>query len=173
MPALVTYMLVMVKLAASHVCRTEQTVSLENRSRRGRDLCSLHLAGGSPLWPMLPIYFCSSGCCLDTRQATPDWRTRAGGQVATVSAASFRPSVPLAPHSIAAAFGAGLATRTELAVTHPLPKTLAGTSVRVNGEAAPLFFVSPGQINYLIPPRTPSVPNPPTGSSIAPWQPSM
>src|SRR5262245_55165031 len=70
-----------------------------------------------------------------------------GVPVATVSAASFAPIV--APDSIAAAFGVGLATQVEFATTQPLPTSLAGTTVRVNGELAGLFFVSASQINYL------------------------
>ncbi len=81
----------------------------------------------------------------------------AGGTNATVvsvNAASF--AGPLAPGAIAAAFGTDLATRLESAQTLPLPTTLAGTSVRITDSrnvehAAQLFFVSPGQINYLIP----------------------
>ena len=72
--------------------------------------------------------------------------------VATVSAASYASVV--APDSIAAAFGTGLATATQGASVLPLPKTLAGTTVKVNGREAGLFFVSPNQINYLIPPET-------------------
>lgn len=76
------------------------------------------------------------------------------GVVTTVSAASFLPA--LVPDAIAAAFGARLATATESAGAQPLPKTLAGTTVRVNGEAAALLFVSPTQINFLIPAGTPA-----------------
>ncbi len=72
----------------------------------------------------------------------------------SVSAASYQ--APFAPDSIATIFGTGLATRTEVATTTPLPTTLAGTTVRVRDSAgaellAPLFFVSAAQINYLIP----------------------
>ncbi|MGH9835100.1 MAG: hypothetical protein ACRD9Y_18930 [Blastocatellia bacterium] len=75
--------------------------------------------------------------------------------VTSVSAASFS-GAELAAESIAAAFGAGLATSTQVATTVPLPTTLAGTTVRVRDSAgttrdAPLFFVAPQQINYLIP----------------------
>ncbi|MCW5970557.1 MAG: hypothetical protein KIT57_18815 [Blastocatellales bacterium] len=73
--------------------------------------------------------------------------------VTTVSAASY--SLLVAPESIVAAFGVGLATEVAVATSLPLPTTLAGTTVRVNGEAAPLFFVAPNQINYLIPAGTP------------------
>src|SRR5437868_1054331 len=74
-------------------------------------------------------------------------------KVVTVSAASY--ATVVSPESIVAAFGVGLATEIKVASTIPLPTTLAGTTVRVNGEAALLFFVSPQQINYLIPAGTP------------------
>ncbi len=74
--------------------------------------------------------------------------------VVSVNAASF--AQMLSPGAIAAAFGSNLATRTESAQSVPLPTNLAGTTVRIidsrNVEhAASLFFVSSGQINYLIP----------------------
>ena len=76
--------------------------------------------------------------------------------VTTVSAASFTGGI-LASESIAAAFGTALATTTESATTVPLPTTLAGATVKVRDSqnierSAPLFFVSPGQINFQIPP---------------------
>lgn len=79
---------------------------------------------------------------------------KANVAVVSVNAASF--AGPLSPGAIAAAFGADLATRLESAQTLPLPTNLAGTTVRVidgrNVEhSAQLFFVSSGQINYLIP----------------------
>jgi uncharacterized protein (TIGR03437 family) len=89
----------------------------------------------------------------------PSWGSSASAEkvalsVVTVSAASFLPNVPLAPDSIGAAFGSALATRSEAAATNPLPFNLAGTTVRINGELAPLLYVSPGQINYVIPSDT-------------------
>jgi uncharacterized protein (TIGR03437 family) len=73
----------------------------------------------------------------------------------TVSAASYR-GAPLAAEAIVAAFGSQLSTTTLAAAALPLPTSLGGTSVSVRGVAgmdrpAPLFFVSPAQINYLIP----------------------
>ncbi len=75
--------------------------------------------------------------------------------VASVSAASYLPLV-LAPDSIAAAFGANLATTTVIASGLPLPTELAGTRIVIKDAAgvernAPLFFVSPFQVNYLVP----------------------
>ncbi|MFN0085582.1 MAG: heme-binding protein [Blastocatellia bacterium] len=78
----------------------------------------------------------------------------AAAGVASVNAASFHER--LAPGAIAAAFGTNLATRTLSAETIPLPTQLGGTEVRIVDAAgashrAPLFFVSPGQVNYLVP----------------------
>ncbi len=74
--------------------------------------------------------------------------------VVSVNAASF--AGPLSPGAIAAAFGTNLATRLETAQYVPLPTDLGGTTVRITDSrnvehSAPLFFVSPQQINYLIP----------------------
>jgi len=78
--------------------------------------------------------------------------------VFALSAASFVGG-SFAPESIVAAFGSGLANATEAAITTPLPTALQGTSVNVKDKqgverAAPLFFVSPGQVNFLLPPGT-------------------
>ncbi len=82
---------------------------------------------------------------------------RAGGvtTVVSVSAASYAGDL-LAPESIVAAFGQGLATQTVAASTLPLPTVLGGTTVTIRDSAgvdrlAPLFFVSEYQINYLLP----------------------
>ena len=79
---------------------------------------------------------------------------------AHISAASFTPG-SLAPDSIIACFGTNMATGTESSNTVPLPTTLAGTRMLVRDSAgmareAPLFFVSPAQINYLLPTGTAS-----------------
>lgn len=75
----------------------------------------------------------------------------------TVSAASYANAA--ASEGIVALFGTGLATNTTGATTLPLPTTLDGVQVMVRDalgttRAAPLFFVSPGQINFQIPPGT-------------------
>jgi uncharacterized protein (TIGR03437 family) len=77
------------------------------------------------------------------------------GTLANVSAASFV-GTAVAPDSIVAAFGNGLAVRTEVATVLPLPTNLAGTTVTVrdvNGQQfqAQLFFVAAGQVNYVMP----------------------
>ena len=72
----------------------------------------------------------------------------------TVNAASYAPR--LAPGAIAAIFGSKLTERVQVAATIPLPTDLEGVGVRLVDSqnavfSAPLFFVSPGQINYLMP----------------------
>jgi uncharacterized protein (TIGR03437 family) len=76
----------------------------------------------------------------------------------SVSAASFS-AAALSSEAIAAAFGANLASVAQPAETLPLPTRLGGTQVLVKDSAgverlAPLFYVSPGQVNYLMPGET-------------------
>lgn len=58
---------------------------------------------------------------------------------------------PLAPGSIASIFGSALAASLALADSVPLSTNLADVSVTVNGIAAPLYFVSSGQVNIQVP----------------------
>lgn len=85
---------------------------------------------------------------------------------AVVSAANFAGLV--AAESIASAFGQNLATTALLASTNPLPRALGGTSVRLRDNAgnehdAPLFFVSPAQVNFQI---APGIQNGPVTATI-------
>ncbi len=78
-------------------------------------------------------------------------RVGAGG---VVNAASFTPAPnnAVAPGSVFSIFGTNL-TGGEIrsAPALPLPTTLGGTTVTVNGRAAPLYYASPGQINAQFP----------------------
>ncbi len=67
---------------------------------------------------------------------------------------------PLAPNTIATLYGKNLAATTrglskDDLVAGDLPTALGGTGVRVfvGNQAAQLYFVSPQQINFLVPPR--------------------
>jgi uncharacterized protein (TIGR03437 family) len=76
-------------------------------------------------------------------------------RVTNVHAASYDGST-LAADAIVSAFGSNLATATLAASSLPLPTTLGGTQVSVRDSGgvtrlAPLFFVSPTQVNYLMP----------------------
>ena len=79
-----------------------------------------------------------------------------GKLVTTVSGASYQSNGVLSGDAIASAFGVGMTTATLSAETLPLPTTLGGVTVKVkdrNGieRIAQLYFVSPSQINYLMP----------------------
>src|ERR1700693_977526 len=70
--------------------------------------------------------------------------TSAGG----VNAASYAQTI--SPGSIVSIFGTNLANSIATASGIPLPTELGGSSVTVNGTKAPLFFVSPNQINFQV-----------------------
>jgi uncharacterized protein (TIGR03437 family) len=66
-----------------------------------------------------------------------------------VNAADYTPAI--APGALIAVFGDSLASKTSTATNTPLPTMLDGSSVEVNGQAIPLFFVSTQQINAQMP----------------------
>jgi uncharacterized protein (TIGR03437 family) len=66
-----------------------------------------------------------------------------------VNAASY--AQPISPGAIVSIFGTNLASTQATAQGAPLPTELAGTSVTINGTRAPLFYVSPTQINIQVP----------------------
>jgi uncharacterized protein (TIGR03437 family) len=84
----------------------------------------------------------------------------AWGQAPSYSAAgivnaSDYSSAPFAPNSVVSLFGANLSFASEPVVATisglMLPTELDGVRVLVDGSPAPLLFVSPGQINFLVP----------------------
>jgi len=82
------------------------------------------------------------------------------GTVVSVSSASLA-GTSLAPGSILSAFGDSLAAETAQAPAGELPTSLGGTEVRIRASAgvervAPLYFVIPAQINYVLPAGTPA-----------------
>jgi uncharacterized protein (TIGR03437 family) len=73
-------------------------------------------------------------------------------QVSVVSAANYQPVI--APGSIATVFGSNLATQTMAGTPGAdgtYAKQLEGITVTVGGAAADVFFVSPTQINFVVP----------------------
>jgi uncharacterized protein (TIGR03437 family) len=88
-----------------------------------------------------------------------------GNASTTVSGASFTPT-DVAGGGLVSSFGAGFPAATNInsaTTTFPLPTTLSGVSVRVNGVLAPLLYVGVGaqfgapgafQINYQLPYET-------------------
>lgn len=69
--------------------------------------------------------------------------------VRTVNAGSYIQTI--APDSVVATFGTQISQSTASANSLPLPLTLSGVTVMVNDISAPLLYVSPTQINYVVP----------------------
>jgi virginiamycin B lyase len=87
-----------------------------------------------------------------------------GNKIGRVTTPTTPPSVPAAGVSdgagfsakisgggIGSIFGTGLSSATALAATVPLPTTLDGVTVLMNGTPVPLIFISPLQINFQVP----------------------
>jgi len=77
------------------------------------------------------------------------------GALTNASSASYLPT--LAPEAIAVVFGTGLAAATVLPPPGPLPVSLGGTTVTVTDadgivRQAELYYVTPGQVAYQVPP---------------------
>ena len=68
-----------------------------------------------------------------------------------VNAASLVSDAPVSPGEFISIFGSNLAPSTASANSLPLPTTLAGTQVLLGGQPLPLDYVSPGQINAVVP----------------------
>lgn len=83
-------------------------------------------------------------------EATPRAARPAVAAGGVVNAATFRDG--LAPGSLISIFGTSLTSGSTMAAASlPLPVTLAGSMVAVNGSPAPLLYASPGQINAQLP----------------------
>lgn len=83
-----------------------------------------------------------------TAAAAPQFSTNS-----VLNAASFQAS--LSPGCAFSIFGSNLSTATEAASATPLPNSLGGATLTVNGTPAPLFYASPTQINGQLPFQTP------------------
>ena len=68
---------------------------------------------------------------------------------AIANGASFKQTY--APGMLLSVFGTNLASSTESASSVPLPDSLEGVSVMINGIAAPLYYVSSSQLNIQVP----------------------
>jgi uncharacterized protein (TIGR03437 family) len=68
--------------------------------------------------------------------------------------ALFAVGDPLAPGGIVAVFGEQLSDTVTQAGSLPLGTSLGGATVLVNGVTAPIYYASPGQLNFQIPYET-------------------
>jgi uncharacterized protein (TIGR03437 family) len=85
------------------------------------------------------------------RVLTPSFPTIGG----VTNAASF--TARISPGALASVFGTGFGAATFLADDgFAWPTSAIGVVAKVNGVSAPLYFVSPGQINFQVPWATPT-----------------
>jgi uncharacterized protein (TIGR03437 family) len=73
---------------------------------------------------------------------------------ASIVNAATQTAGPLAPNTLATMYGSNLAFDTVTASTlvgGALPVSLDGVTLSVGNVAAPLLFVSPGQVNFIVP----------------------
>ncbi|MCU1237595.1 MAG: Zn-dependent hydrolase of the beta-lactamase fold-like protein [Candidatus Solibacter sp.] len=83
--------------------------------------------------------------------STEVWVMEPAADAVAVNAATFTAGMPVAPGSIASLFGKFSGSATTSAGAFPLPRKLAETEVLVAGKAAPLYYVSSGQLNFQVP----------------------
>jgi uncharacterized protein (TIGR03437 family) len=71
---------------------------------------------------------------------------------AVIPAAALVTPRIVAPGTFVSIYGLGLALAAMQATTIPFPTSLGGTQVLVNGAAIPIQYVSPSQVNAVLPP---------------------
>lgn len=99
------------------------------------------------LWRIFVICLCCLAAALHLQAQTAPSIAPGG----IVNAASFGPA-PLAPGSIATAFGNFSSAAPVSAGVVPLPTNLSGLSLQfASGQQAPLFYAAPGQVNFQVP----------------------
>lgn len=111
------------------------------------DISFGRVTDGDPVWSIF-------------RPSTPAAANTAAYVNWVVGAAGFYLG-PTAAGQIVSAFGQNLTSGIVVANSTPLPTTLGGVTITVTDKNnvarnAPLFFVSEGQINFQVPPETPT-----------------
>jgi mannan endo-1,4-beta-mannosidase len=119
------------------------------------DPAQLTCYGGAPDFTTVESVFVYLGAAgtyyLDNLRALPVSNASSPSVGGALNGASFAVGAPLPEGGIASLFGSNLASAASYASAIPLPNSLEDVSVTVNGIPAPLFFISPLQINVQIP----------------------
>jgi uncharacterized protein (TIGR03437 family) len=115
------------------------------------------------LWQRSPFVLSNAGAGIIETAAIdyilPYWMARYYGlQESTIVTSSAAPLGVVAPGSIASVYGANLASSTQQASSLPLPSSLADVGITVqdavgHSAIASMLYVSPGQINFVMPPE--------------------
>jgi uncharacterized protein (TIGR03437 family) len=129
--------------------------------------CTAFLTWGvTDLHSWIPSTFSGfgAGLLLDQQYNHKPTYNSVSANMQTESAAATRPvifpggivihaaaSAPVSPGSLADIYGANLAEAPATTPGLPLGNTLGNVQVTVNGTPAPLYYVSPGQVDFQIP----------------------
>jgi len=112
------------------------------------------LPQGSPV--ITAVYTDSSANSLSASVTVSVTSVSAGAALPAITGfangASFK--LTYAPGMTLSIFGSQLASATSAASSVPLPISMGGIAVTVNGVVAPLYYISPGQLNIQIPYET-------------------
>jgi uncharacterized protein (TIGR03437 family) len=81
------------------------------------------------------------------------WLLEVAANLSVVNAASFTSGAPVAPGSLASAFGDFTGAERQGAASLPLGRQLGNTEVLVGDTPAPMVFSSSGQVNFQVPSR--------------------
>lgn len=126
----------------------EELAFFEVYTRRAEDRGPMRLPASVP-GTTYPWYAATRNrATLSAKISAQEVPTIAYGGV--VNAANFQ-GAAMGPSTVATLFGSGLANSPASAATVPLATTLNGVRVLVDGIPAPLFYVSPTQINFQLP----------------------
>jgi mannan endo-1,4-beta-mannosidase len=111
--------------------------------------------GGSPNFSNVEsvmVYLGAAGTYyLDNLRALPLANANSPSVAGALNGEGFVRGAPLPEGGIASLFGSNLAAAPAYASDIPLPDSLEDVSVTVNGIPAPLFYISPLQLNVQIP----------------------
>jgi uncharacterized protein (TIGR03437 family) len=106
-------------------------------------------AGQTKVGQMLLDFFKNDTTTRPWFAVVPGQPPKTPAPTAVLNAAGFFATV--APGGIASIFGSDLASDVGSAAGLPLPYGINGTTVDVGGQPAPIYFVSPTQINFVAP----------------------
>jgi uncharacterized protein (TIGR03437 family) len=132
----------------------EGAVTLASNTVDQTGHCSITVAHLTAGVHVISASYAGNGTFAPSQSASLQLTVKAAPPVVVVSAASG--SAPVAPDSLVTVFGTALSATTVAATSTPPPLELGGIRVDVldalgHAWPAPLFYVSPTQVNFLLP----------------------
>ncbi|HEY2017551.1 MAG TPA: MBL fold metallo-hydrolase [Bryobacteraceae bacterium] len=104
--------------------------------------------------PFTPLVYKPSSVLVSNAglpRSTEVWVMQPAADAVAVNSAGLTPGAPVAPGSLVSVFGNIALSQTVAMSGYPLPAKLGETEILIDGKAAPLSYVSPGQANLQVP----------------------